>query len=180
MQLSRTRDILVKVTQVIQDIGLIHSNNTKNKRTKQGGKDLRYKRTSDRKGSDEQNERDYRHFEDNMNTPSLPDPASNLDNPTHHAGIPRASPASRPLDPHSLTRTHTCPEDWPLPTSTAFELGEPCSTGNTTVQNESSDSCGSSLGSSPPSEGLEQDSREGIEGEEHPDPGGVGGTTGED
>jgi hypothetical protein len=143
-------------------------------------KDLRYKRTSGRKGNNERNERDCIHSESNTNTPSLLDPASNLDNPVRHAGTPHASPASHLPDPHSLTRTHTCPEDSPLPTSAACELDEPCSTGDTAVQNESSDSCGSSLRSSPPSEELGQDSREGIEGEEHPDPGGVGGMMGED
>ena len=50
---------------------------------------------------------------------------------------------------------------------------------DTVVQYESLNSCDSSLQSSPPFEELEQDSREGIEGEESLDPGGVGGTTGE-
>jgi hypothetical protein len=47
-------------------------------------------------------------------------------------------------------------------------------------QNESSDSCGSSSsGTSPPSDELGQDSREGMEGEERPDPGGGKGMTGD-
>jgi hypothetical protein len=78
----------------------------------------------------------------------------------------------------ALSQTHTSPATSTPLTSTSFKLDEPYSTNNTVVQNESLGSCASSLRISPPSEELEQDSKEGLEGEEHLDPGGVGGRTG--
>jgi hypothetical protein len=179
---SRTHDILKKITQVIQDIGLIRNNSTKQlkKQTKQGGKGLPYKRTEKWKCTDVQSETGCTHFEDSTNTPSKLGPANTPDTLEHCAPTHHTSLSSLPIVLHSLDRTHTCPADSPLPTLAACELGEPCSTGDTAVQNESSDSCDFSLASSPPSEELEQDSREGTEGEEPLDPGGVGGTTGED
>jgi hypothetical protein len=183
--MSRTRDIVTKITQVIQDIGLIRSRYNKNTKgskdeIRQGGKDLPYKHTPDLLGNNERNEKDYIWTEDNRCNPDIPDPPSSPDTPEHHAPSHQTYPSSLNLTLYGLDQTHTVPVNSPLPTSTAFELGEPCSTGDTAVQNKSSDSCAASSTSSPPSEEPEQDSKEGMEGEECPDPGGVGGMTGED
>ncbi|KAF9789693.1 hypothetical protein BJ322DRAFT_1018289 [Thelephora terrestris] len=114
-----------------------------------------------------------------MYNPEIPDPPSSLNTPEHHVPTHRTYPSSLNLALHGLDRTHTSPEDSLPPTSTAFELGDSCLMDDTIVQNELSDSCALSSRSSPPSEELGQDSREGIEEEGLLDPGGVGGTTGE-
>jgi hypothetical protein len=182
--LSQTHDILTKITQIIQDIGLIRhtGNNTRRNKdkTKPEGKDLLYKHSPDISDNDEQSERDYIPTEDSKNNPSKPGPPSSPGIPKHCAPTHQTYPSSLNLTLHGLDQIHTSPEDSLLPTSAAFELDEPCLTGDTAVQYESSDSCTTSLGSSPPFEKLEQDSKEGIEGEECPDPGGVRGMTGED
>jgi hypothetical protein len=180
---SRTRDIVQKITQIIQDIGLICRNkNTKQttKGTRLGGKEALDKRTRKWICTDVQSGADDTRSADSKCTSLTPDPPSIPDSPARHDPTPHASPALHSPVHHSPIRTHTCPEASLSPASAAFEPGKSGSTGDTAVQYESSDSCTTSLMTSPPSEELEQDSREGIEGEEPPNPGGVRGTTGED
>jgi hypothetical protein len=182
--MSRTRDIVTKITQIIQDIGLIRSNNTKttkkNYKFKPGRKGLRHKHSPERTDNDERSGEGYGHFEDSKNTPELRDLPSNPYSPTHHETSCHASLVSRPTRPRSLMRTHTGLGDPPLPPSISSEPDVTCRTDDNVDQNESSDSCGSSSsGSSPPSGELGQDSREGMEGEERPDPGGGEGMTGD-
>ncbi|KAF9779302.1 hypothetical protein BJ322DRAFT_1024664 [Thelephora terrestris] len=65
------------------------------------------------------------------------------------------------------------------PPSTSFEPAVTCRRDDNVDQYESSDSCDFSSRSSSPTDGSEQDSREGTEEEELLDPGDGGGTTGE-
>jgi hypothetical protein len=183
--LSRTRDIVAKITQVIQDIGLIRKNNStkaanKNYKIRQEQMGPRHKRSPERTDNDERSGEDYVRSEGNTNTLALPDLPNTPCIPTHHDISYHASLASRPTRPRSLMRTHNGLGDPPLPPSTSSEPDVTCRRDDNVDQNESSDSCGSSSsGTSPPSGELGQDSREGMEGEERPDPGGGEGTTGD-
>jgi hypothetical protein len=81
VRLSRTRDIVSKIAQIIQDIGLIQSNkNTKatnrNWISKPEQRDLRHKSSPERKGNDERNDEGYAHSEDSTSTLELLDLAS--------------------------------------------------------------------------------------------------------
>jgi hypothetical protein len=175
---------VAKIAQVIQDIGLIRSNSTKatNKyyKTKQEQKDLRHKDSPEKTGNNERSGEGCVRSEGSMSTLELPGPANTPCIPTRHETSYHASPVSRPSTPRSLMRTHNGPGDLLLPPSTSSELDVTCRRDDNVDQYESSDSCAlSSSGSSPPSDVLEQDSKEGIEGEELPDREDGGGTTGE-
>jgi hypothetical protein len=182
---SRTCDILFKITQIIQDIGLIRNNNNSTKRTnknyklKPERKDLRHKGSPEGMDNNERSDEDYEHSGDNKSTPGLPGPASTLCIPTHHETDYHASPVSHPSTPRSLMRTHNGPGDPLPPLSTSFVPAVTCRRNNNIVQYESSDFCDSSSRSSSLTGDLEQDSKEGIEEEELLDPGDGGGTTGE-
>jgi hypothetical protein len=184
-KLSRTRDIVAKITQVIQDIGLIRSANstkgvTSHYKLKRGQKGLHRKCTSANKGNDEQSGEGCKHSPDSTTMSESTDPSSTLYTPTHHETNSHASPSSRPSTPRSPTRTHSGPGDPLPPLSASSEPAVTCRRDNSVDQNESSDSCGSSsCGTSPPSDELGQDSREGMEEEERPDPGGGKGMTGD-
>jgi hypothetical protein len=184
-RLSRMRDIVAKITQVIQDIGLICSNKSTKAanryyKTKQEQKGLRHKYSPEETGNDERSDEGCVCSEGSTSTPELPDPANTPCIPTHHETNCHASPASRPSTPGSLMRTHNGPGDPLLPPSTSFELDVTCRRDDSVDQYESSDSCDfSSSGSSPPSDASEQDSKEGTEEEGLPDCEGGGGTMGE-
>ncbi|KAF9779296.1 hypothetical protein BJ322DRAFT_1113638 [Thelephora terrestris] len=147
-------------------------------RIKQMGQ--RRKDSPEEKGNDEQSGEGCARSEGNTSIPELPDLANTPYIPTHHETNSHASPTSRPSTHRSLTRTHNGPEDLLPPPSTSSEPDVTCRRDDNVDQNESSDSCGSSSsGTSPPSDELGQDSREGMEGEERPDPGGGEGMTGD-
>ncbi|KAF9784895.1 hypothetical protein BJ322DRAFT_1108373 [Thelephora terrestris] len=74
---------------------------------------------------------------------------------------------------------HVHPGDPLPPPLISSEPDVTCRRDDNVVQYESSDSCDSSSGSFPPTDDSEQDSKEGIEEEELPDPGDGGGTMGE-
>jgi hypothetical protein len=182
---SRTRDIVAKITRVIQDIGLIRSANstkeiTNNYKFRRGRKDLLHKRRHEQTDNDERSDADCTRSADNTTSPESSDPSNIPCTLTRHDTNYLPSPSSRPSTPCSLTRTHSGPGDPLPPLSTSSESAVTCWRDDSVDQNESSDSCGSSsCKTSPPSDELGQDSREGMEGEEHPDPGGGEGMTGD-
>jgi hypothetical protein len=185
LSLSRTRDIVAKIAQVIQDIGLIRNHKStkvinKYDKIRQVQKDLHHKDNLEGTGNNERSGEGYEHSVDNMSTLELPDPANTPYTPTRHETNYRASPVSCLSTPRSPMRTHNGPGD-PLPLrSTSSGPDMTCRRDDSVDQYESLDSCAlSSSGSSPPSDASEQDSKEGTEGEELPDCDGGGGTTGE-
>jgi hypothetical protein len=174
-RLSRIRDIINKIHKTVQEIREITS--TKSKFRPQQKNLLHSHRTAE-EDNDEQNGKDYKHSWDSKSISPKWDQPNNLDNPSRRDKVPHSSPSSPDPAPPVPSRSHTCPAISTLRNITSFELGDPCSTADTAVQYESSDSCVPSSTTSPPSEGLEQDSKEGREGEECPDPVEGGGTTG--
>jgi hypothetical protein len=129
--LSRTRDIIAKITQVIQDIGLIHRDNGTKARInkykfKPKQKGLRRKHMLAQTDNNGRSGEDFKHSGDSMPIRESPDPSNTPCTPTHHDTDYHASPASRPSTPRSLTRTHNGPEDPLPPLSTSSEPAVTC------------------------------------------------------
>jgi hypothetical protein len=174
--LSRIRDIINKIHKTVQEIRNITSTKS---RFKPQQKDLLHNHKIEEEDTYGRNERDYTHSWDNKNISPKWDRPSNPDNPSHHDRDPHSSPSSLDLAPPVPSRSHTCPAISTLRNVISSGLDDSCSTADTAVQYESSDSCAPSSMTSPPSEELERDSKEGREGEECPDPVEGGGTTGD-
>jgi hypothetical protein len=140
-----------KITQVIQDIQFIKYNDTSNQRkgTKQVHRSQWYNHRLETRHNNERNGKDYKHSEGSKNIDLKSDLPNIHDIPRRHDPNPHSFPSSPDPAPSAPSPNQTGPVTSTPLTST-----------------------------SPPSERLGQDSKEGIEGEELPDLAETGGKTG--